>query len=93
VGNEAGSITRLTSTMILTDSIFSTMEISFHSASRAASISFSFMFLAGLHSELTTQRQVTPKKIKKENKARRAIRWKRLVSWKALGAADARALR
>jgi len=28
----------------------------------------SFMFLAGLHSELTTQRQVTPKKIKKENK-------------------------
>jgi hypothetical protein len=51
------------------------------------------MFLAGLHSELTTQRQVTPKKIKKENKARRAIRWKRLVSWKALGAADARALR
>jgi len=27
------------------------------------------MFLAGLHSELTTQRQVTPKKIKKSNKS------------------------
>jgi len=26
------------------------------------------LFLAVLHSELTTQRQVTPKKIKKENK-------------------------
>ena len=27
------------------------------------------IFLAGLHSELTTQRHVTPKKIKMENKA------------------------
>jgi hypothetical protein len=27
------------------------------------------MFSTGLHSELTTQRQVTPKRIKRENKA------------------------
>jgi hypothetical protein len=33
---------------------------------------FDFMFLAGLHSELTTQGQVTPKRIKMENKSRHA---------------------
>ena len=46
------------------------MDISFHSAPRAANVVSSFViFLAGLHSELTTQRQVTPKRIKEENKA------------------------
>jgi hypothetical protein len=29
-----------------------------------------FIFVAGLHSELTTQGQVTPKRIKRENKSR-----------------------
>jgi hypothetical protein len=45
--------------------MFSAMEISFHSAFKAANVISSFVifsfviFLAGLHSELTTQAQVT----------------------------------
>jgi hypothetical protein len=46
--------------MTFTCSMFSAMEISFHSAFKAANVISSFViFLAGLHSELTTQAQVT----------------------------------